>query len=130
MIKINGTIYNNPDIEIKWGKFTVYHLKEKRTGISPFITFHVDNIFIGLELTFSKEMFEALKIETPTDLEKYITDITYEDGKGWMTIRDCGKFKCFLTRIAEKSYRLEFEIEAHNLDEEFNIIIDETKEFE
>lgn len=67
MIKINNIEYKEFETKISWGKFLVANSGHKRTGISPSITFLVDNIFIELEFTFSKEMFENTVLDIKTN---------------------------------------------------------------
>ncbi len=74
MIEINDKKYTNYDIEIVWGKFLIMTKEgNKRMGVAPFITFSVKkDLQIGLEFTFSKEMFESLNEGIKTDMKTYI----------------------------------------------------------
>lgn len=120
MIKINDKEYSNYNIKITWENFLVSSYNKKRTGIAPFITFNIENrIFIGLEFTFSKEMFENTKLNTRTNITEYLSDILYEDEKGWISIIT-GKYDCSITRTSENIFKIEFFVEAGDL----NIIID------
>lgn len=124
MIKINNIEYNKFETDISWGKFTLYSNGQKRTGIAPFITFYVDDMLIGLELTFTKDMFEDAQIGVETDIKKYISDITFEDEKGWISIND-GQCHCNITRISKDRFHIDFHIIGHDLDDKFNILIDD-----
>lgn len=124
MIIINNIEYNEFETKISWGNFLVSSYGYKRTGIAPFITFYVDNTFIGLEFTFSKEMFENTALGIKTDIKEYISDVTFEDEKGWLSIND-GQYECNIIRINEKNFRIIFHIIAHDLDDEFDIFIDD-----
>lgn len=124
MIKINNLEYNKFEIKISWGNFSVSSYGHKRNGIAPFITFHINNIFIGLEFNFSKEMFENTKIGTKADMKKYISDITFEDEKGWISIND-GQYDCNITRINDKKFHITFHIIAYDLDDKYDIFIDD-----
>lgn len=124
MIKINNKEYKYGEFEISWGEFFDYTGEIQRTGIAPRISFNIYDIFIELELTFSKEMFENTNIGIKTDISSYVSDIAFEDKDGWLSIND-GKYNLFITRINEKKFNIDFNINAHDLDEEFNIIINE-----
>lgn len=58
MIKINGKEYNDYKTEITWGTFNVNSNGQKIIGVSPFITFKLENdVFMGLELTFLDKIY-------------------------------------------------------------------------
>lgn len=124
MIKINNIEYNEFETKISWGNFLVSYYGYKRTGIAPFITFYVNNTFIGLEFTFSKEMFENTKLGIKTNIKKYISDVTFEDEKEWISIND-GQYECNITKINEKIFHINFYIIAYNLDDKYDITIDD-----
>ena len=80
---------------------------KKITGLAPFITFLIDNkIYLGLEFAFSKEMFKSAKKNIKTNVNNYLSDITYEDEKGWISIIT-GKYDCNITRISEEDFKIE-----------------------
>lgn len=124
MIKINNIEYNEFETKISWENFLVSFHGHKRTGIAPFITFYVNNTFIGLEFTFSKEMFENTELGIKTNIKEYISDVTFEDEKGWISIND-EQYECNIIRINEKNFHIIFQIIAHDFDEEFDIFIDD-----
>ena len=69
MIKINSREYNSYTTKIIWGDFEVVSQGKKRTGKASYVNFNIENcIFIGIELTFSQEMFETLKLETHSNI--------------------------------------------------------------
>ena len=122
MVVLNNKKYNDYNVDISWGDFSIFSGNEKRSGVAPFITFNLnDNKMIGLELTFSKEMFEKMINGEKTNIEKYITDITYEDEKGWISliISDCS---CNIIRIDEKIFNIELCVKNDGI-EEINISI-------
>ncbi len=124
MIKLNDKEYNNYKVDVRWGTFVACSQGQKRTGLSPFLTFCLNGeIFIGLELSFSYEMFENLENGVETNIDRYVTDITFEDESGWLSIYN-GKHRCTVTKIAENEFKLCLEIRAKDLDEEFNITIE------
>lgn len=124
MIKLNDKEYKNCEVDVRWGTFVTCSQGQKRKGLSPFLTFCVNGeIFIGLELSFSKEMFENLENGVETSIDRYVTDITFEDESGWLSIYN-GKHRCTVKRIAENEFKLCLEIRAKDLDDEFNITIE------
>jgi len=111
MIIINNQEYNNYEIKIDWSNFSVYSNGKRRIGIAPFITFNIENnIFIGLEFTFSKEMFKDLELNKKINVEQYISDIVYEDEEGWISIIN-QEYNCNITRKDEINFKIEFCIE-------------------
>ena len=119
MIRINNKEYNDYNVKISWGEFSVSHHGKRKKGISPFITFHIDNDkFIGLEFTFSDKMFKEMKVNIKTNVKEYISDVLYEDVSGWISIIN-SEYDCNITRIDEKCFRINFYIIA-----EENISID------
>ena len=111
MIKINEKEYHSYDIKIDWGKFEAKVCGRKINGESPFIIFNIENnIYIGLEFIFSKEMFNKMEINKKTNLNKYISDITYEDKKGWISIVT-GNYDCNITKISTDCFNLDFLVE-------------------
>lgn len=81
MIKLNDKEYKNCEVDVRWGTFVACSQGQKRTGLSPFLTFCVNGeIFIGLELSFSKEMFENLENGVETSIDRYVTCYQYTMG--------------------------------------------------
>ena len=105
MIKLNKQEYANYTTEITWETFDVYFQGKKRKGTAPFISFNIENeILIGLELTFSKEMFNNLKLNEQINIESYITDITKIEQR---------KFKLNIDVIAEQFEELKISIDTN-----------------
>lgn len=124
VIKVNNREYNAYKTNVSWGNFDINYKGEKRVGISPFISFDLgNNVFVGLELTFSDESFEETEIDIRTDISSYVTDILYEDEKGWGSFI-LGKYNCYITRSSEKNFKIELCLEYNELDDEINIEID------
>ena len=44
---------------------------------------------------------KELKINDKKDISKYISDITYEDKKGWISLIT-GNYNCFITKTKNK----------------------------
>lgn len=114
MLKINNTVYDNYEIEVLWGKYTW----KKETGLAPFIKFENDKFCIGLELRYSDVMFKETKLNIKKDITKYITDITYEDKKGWISLI-ISEYTCSITRIDNYNFKIEMNINS----KDDNIII-------
>lgn len=122
MIKINGKEYYNYDIKIDWGKFEAKVYGRKINGESPFIIFNIENnIYIGLELIFSKSMFDKIELNKKINLNKYISDITYEDKKGWISIVT-GNYECNVTKVNNNRFKFDFLVQPDEFDaDEFDI---------
>ena len=62
-----------------------------------------------------------MEINKKINLNKYISDITYEDKKGWISIVT-GNYECNVTKVSNNRFKLEFLVEPDELDvEEFDI---------
>ncbi len=57
--------------------------------------------------------------------KKYITDILFEDEKGWISIIGDGKYDCNIIRINERRFNLNFQITSYDMDGGYNIFIDD-----
>ncbi len=122
MIKINNKEYNSYTTKIIWGNFEVVSYGKKRIGKAPIVRFNVENsVFLGLELTFSKEMFENMNLKTKKNIKQYISDIMYEDENGWISLVD-GEYDCNILKIAEKTFIINLYVNAE-LDE-LKVVID------
>lgn len=115
MIIINDEKYDDFGVEITWGNFSVTSHGKRRTGISPFISFNIENNrSIALEFTFSDEMFKQMKVNIKTNVKEYISDILYADERGWISAID-DKYECNITRINEKCFRIEFHMQSEKI---------------
>lgn len=124
MIRINDEMYENYSVKIEWGSFEVVSSGNRIKGISPFIEFIInDEILIGLETVIDKEQFLNMQINKKVNIERYLTDVTYEDDAGWMSIWN-KKLNCAITKISDVKFKIEFNIEAKEM-ERLDIIIDD-----
>lgn len=125
MITINNTKYTVQKIKVTFGNYNVSNKDKKRNGQSPFIQFYTnDNIFIGIETTYDKEWLKQLKVNDIKNITEYISDIVYEDEKGWISLIT-GKYTCYLEKINHTNFRLELSCIAEECDEHFDIFIKE-----
>ena len=116
MIIINNQKYADYTIDISWGNFSVHSNGKQKEGIASFITFNIDdNIYIGLEFMVAKEMFASIKLNTIINIENYLSDITYEDELGWISLIT-GKYHCQITRIDDKKFNLKLTVNADEVD--------------
>lgn len=124
MIIINNKEYTNYNIKVSWGEFSVSHHGKRRKGIAPFITFNIDNDkFVGLEFIFSDEMFKQMKVNIKTNIKEYISDVLYEDKRGWVSIINSA-YDCYITRIDDKNFEINFNIKAkENISIDSNITL-------
>lgn len=124
LITVNDKKYDKWEMRIIWGDFIIHSQGRVRTGIAPFIEFKLDDNYLGVEFTFSKDMFNNLKIGEKTNIKKYISDITYEDENGWITIND-GDYDCDIKRIDETNFHIDFHVLGNFEDDEYDITIDD-----
>ena len=71
---------------------------------------------------------KELKINDKKDISKYVTDIIYNDSKGWISLI-YGTYKCFLERIDNELYLLDFYCNTIDDEEEFSIVLNEKINF-
>lgn len=124
MIVINDKNFNNTLKRVSFGEYNVTENGKKRNGSALFISFKFDNIVLRLETVYDKKWLEELKINDKKDISKYISDITYEDEKGWISLIT-GISKCFINRIDNNKFLLEFNCEAEECSECFKILLNE-----
>lgn len=122
MIKINDKEYFNYTYNVSWGNFETTNSSGKENGISPFITFNIaDNLSIGIETMISSEKLNSIENSEVVNLDKYITDIIYEDENGWVSIVD-SKYSCILSRTMGNIFLIKFSVDFEE-QEKLNIII-------
>ena len=124
MIIINGKDFDNALKKVSFGEYNVTQDGKKRNGSAPFISFKFDNVILGLETIYDKKWFEELKINDKKDISKYISDITYEDEKGWVSLIT-GNYNCFVTKTKNNMFSLEFSCEAEEIGEHYKILLNE-----
>ena len=127
MIKINNKDYENVLKKVSFGEYSVTQDGKKRNGNAPFISFNFDNAFLGLETIYDKKWLEELKINDKKDISKYISDITYENENGWISLIT-GNYNCIVTKTKNNIFFLEFSCEAEELDEHYKILLNEEVE--
>lgn len=128
MIKLNNKTYNKVLYEVCFGKYQVKQNGKKRTGEAPYITFILDDFKLGLELVYDKNWIKELKINNKKNISSYLTDIIYKDNKGWISLI-YGTYKCFLERIDNENYLLDFCCNTIEDEAEFNILLNEKINF-
>lgn len=124
MIIINGKNFDNALKKVSFGEYNVTQDGKKRNGSAPFISFKFDNVILELETIYDKKWFEELKINDKKDISKYISDITYEDEKGWVSLIT-GNYNCFVTKTKNNMFSLEFTCEAEEIGEHYKILLNE-----
>ena len=127
MIQINTKKYHNYSTKVTWEKFEVIHDGQKLKGLAPFISFNIeDAIFIGLELILSQEIIESMKLNNQTNIKSYLTDILYEDSRGWISLIT-DEYDCTIVRLDERKFKIHFIVTSAI--ENIDIMIDTQAEF-
>lgn len=125
MIKVNNKLYDNFSNKVSWGSFEATINGKKRSGMAPFISFSNDEFCFGLEFVFSDVMFCDTKLNIKTDISMFLSDITYDDENGWISLSD-GECKCYITRVDECNFRIEVFVNnkyENNIEIELNEIV-------
>ena len=127
MIIINNKNYDNFIKKISFGEYSVTQDGKKKSGSAFCISFKIDNIHLGIETTYDKKWLEELKINDKKDISKYISDISYEDEKGWNSLIT-GNYNCLINRIKNNIFVLEFTCDTEECGEYYNILLNEEVE--
>ena len=127
MIIINDKNYDNAIKKVSFCEYSVTQDGKKRNGSGFCISFKINNILLGLETTYDKKWLEELKINDKKDISKYISDISYEDEKGWISLIT-GNYKCLINRIKNNIFLLEFTCDTEECGEYYNISLKEEVE--
>ena len=128
MIIINDKNYDNVLKKVSFGEYSVTQDSNVRIGSAPIITFKIDNILIRLETTYDKKYLEELNTNDKKDISKYISDITYEDENGWVSLIT-GNYNCFITKYRNNKFVFELKCEAEECGDYYNIFLKEEVEF-
>ena len=128
MITINDKNYDNVLKKVSFGEYSVTQDSNVRIGSAPIITFKIDNILIRLETTYDKKYLEELNTNDKKDISKYISDITYEDENGWISLIT-GNYNCFITKYRNNKFVFELKCEAEECGDYYNIFLKEEVEF-
>ena len=128
MLKLNNKKYSKVSYQVSFGEYKVKQNGKERTGKSPRITFMLEDFHLMLEFIYDKEWIKKIKINDKKEISSYLTDIMYSDSKGWLSLI-YGKFRCYLERINDKDYFLDFYCNVIEDEEEFNILLNEIIDF-
>ena len=124
MIIVNGKEYENVSKKVSFSEYSVTQDGKKRKGSAPFISFKFNNIILGIETIYDKKWIEELQQNDKKDVTKYISDITYEDKKGWISLIT-GNYRCYICKVSDNAFSIEFNCEAEECGEHINILIRE-----
>ncbi len=127
MIIINEQKYDKISKKVSFGEYSVTQGGKKRSGEAPFVSFRFNNILLALEITYDKKWLEELKINDKINISKYISDIVYEDKKGWISLI-VGNYNCFITKVKNNLFVFEFRCETEEYGEYYNILLNEEVE--
>jgi len=127
MIIVNGKNFDTPLKKVSFGEYNVTQDGKKRNGSAPFISFKFGNIILGLETIYDKKWLEELKPNDKKDISKYISDIAYEDEEGWISLVT-GNYKCFISKVENNIFTLEFSCDAEECGENYKILLNEEVE--
>lgn len=124
MIKINNNTHEKILSKTVFGQYEVTQDGKKRKGEAPFISFNFDNKYLGLEIIYDKIWLKELLKNEKKDISRYVTDITYEDKRGWISLIT-GIYKCYVTRIEDDLFTFELTCNAEECGEHYDILVNE-----
>ena len=128
MITINDKKYDKVLKKVSFAEYSVTQDSNVRIGSAPIILFKFDNNLIRLETTYDKKYLEELNTNDKKDINKYISDITYEDENGWVSLIT-GNYNSFITKVRNNKFVFELKCEAEECGEYYNIFLKEEVEF-
>lgn len=101
--------------------------KISEKGLSPVFIIKADsNNILRIETNYNINNLDL--VVGKIDITKYITDISYEDVNGWITLID-SDFKVVLNRV-KNEYNILLNLETNEFELENIYIIDESVKFE
>ena len=124
MITVNNKSYKNNPVTVTFGDYNISQNGKRRSGRAPFISFKCNNLYIGIELIYDEKWIIELKENNKKDISKFVSDITYEDEKGWISLNH-GKYNCYLEKINNHEYKIELNCCAKEEEEMYIININE-----
>ena len=127
MIIINNKNYNIISKNVSFNKYQVTQNGKERKGISLHIVFKLNNILLGIETNYDKKWLENLNTNDRKDISKYVTDITYEDENGWISLIT-GNYKCYISKVKNNIFTFEINCEAEEGSEYYKILLNEELE--
>ena len=123
MIKINSIEYSTNN-KITYGHFSTTMDNIKQEGTSPNVYINCSKSSIMIESIYDISIINTMEYGAKMDITKYISDIIYTDEKGWISLIS-GKISCELERIDAKTFRIFLSCYEEELDEKFDIYVDE-----
>lgn len=132
MIKINNVEFIIEEVKISYGKFSVSSQGCKRQGISPYISFYINDNFgnkniLSIETTYSTDYFKILKVNEEIDCSKYISDIIYTENGIWDSLIT-GKYTSELIKLDKNKYKIILQCYYKDLDYIIDLNLEETIE--
>ena len=83
-----------------------------------------DIIRIRIETTYDRNLFTKLNVGKQVDISDSLSDISYEDKKGWISLV-YGYHKCIVERIDKKTFNFKLNCIADECNENYNILVNE-----
>ena len=120
---IDNKEFDNISIKVSFGDYNVTQEGIERSGKSPYIAFKFNNTIIGLETVYDKEWLKELNINDRKNINKYITDITYEDEDGWISLITY-KYESSIERLKDNLFNIELKCDYNDILVNENVIID------
>ncbi len=121
MIKIKNKEFDKVNTKISFDNYFVTNNGKKRKGISPYISFNIDNIYIDIETIYDIKWLKNMKLNQEIDINKYITNILYEEENRCEQLYDI-KY-CLITKIKEDTFNIKLQCKENEIIIDENIII-------
>lgn len=129
MIKINNVEFIIEKVKISYGKFSVSIHGFRKQGISPYISFYINDNFgnknvLSVETTYPTEYFKTLKLNKEVDFSRFISDIIYTKNGVWDSLIT-GKYTSRLIKLDKNKCKIILQCYYENLDYIFDLNLEE-----
>lgn len=129
MIVINSEKCCLENVNVSYGRYKVVRRGKSIKGIGLYICFKYDISSVGIEMTYDLRDIKILKVNSTIDITDYVSDITFEDENGWLSLI-LGDFVCLLTKREKDLVNIELKYKGEECSINFDIYINEDVKIE
>lgn len=121
MIEIKNKKFDKVNTKVSCDNYFVTNNGKKRKGISPYMSFNIDNIYIDIETIYDINWLKNMKLNQEIDIKQYITNILYEEENECAQLYDIQY--CSIERIKEDTFNIKLQCKENEIIIDENIII-------
>ena len=124
MIVLNNNEFEIDEINYFFGKYNAVINKERKEGYSLFVDFMHKNFKLRIETIYDKENLLLMKKYNKEEITRFVTDITYEDKYGWISLIT-GKRICFIEKVEDDKYIINLKCITEECGKKYDIELNE-----